>query len=97
MLRATFRELSDGSKYFPTVPEQDADVLEVLIGKMGRTETSMPFSANAPACSGKPSLVSQSDIYRIAALRPAELWTGRTGNLTDRPRGAKPAPTIRRG
>jgi hypothetical protein len=27
---------SDGRQYFPAVPEQDADVLEVLIGKVGK-------------------------------------------------------------
>jgi hypothetical protein len=31
-------KISDGRRYFPAAPEHDADVLEVLIGKMGRTE-----------------------------------------------------------
>jgi hypothetical protein len=35
-LTAAFREFSDGRQYFPAVPEQDADVLELLIGKMGK-------------------------------------------------------------
>jgi hypothetical protein len=36
MLTALSGEFSDGRQYFPAVPEQDADVLEVLIGKMGK-------------------------------------------------------------
>jgi hypothetical protein len=67
------------------VPEQNADVLEVLIGKMwGRTETSMPFSANAPADSGRLSLVSQSAIFCIAAHARliSALWTRWMGDFT---------------
>jgi hypothetical protein len=79
-------EFGDGRQDFPAVPEQDADVLEVLIGKIrwGRTETSMPFSANAPAYSGRPSLVSQSAISCIAARARliSALWTRWMGDFT---------------
>ena len=36
MLTATFRGVQRRRQYFPVVPEQDANVLEVLIGKMGK-------------------------------------------------------------
>ena len=43
----------------------------------------MPFSANAPAYSGRPSLVSQSAISCIAAARLiSALWTRRMGDFT---------------
>ena len=73
-------ELSDGRQYFPAVPEQDADVLEVLIGKMGKNRD----VDAAPAYSGRPSLVSQSAISCIAAharLNSA-LWTRWMGDFT---------------
>jgi hypothetical protein len=34
--RGSAGELADGSEHYPPVPEQDADVLEVLIGQMGQ-------------------------------------------------------------
>jgi hypothetical protein len=39
----------------------------VLIGKMGKDRDVVPFSANAPAYSGRPSFVGQSVISCIAA------------------------------
>jgi hypothetical protein len=68
-LTATFRGVQRQPPVFSGGALARRRVLKVLIGKWGRTETSMRFSANAPASSGRPSLVSQSAISCSARTR----------------------------
>ena len=42
-------ELPDRAQHFPAVAEDDAEFLQVLVGKPGSTEISMRFSAKRPA------------------------------------------------
>jgi hypothetical protein len=54
---------SGGRQYFSAVPEQDAEVLEVLIGKMGKDrDVDAVLRECAWRTRASPSLVSQSAI-----------------------------------
>ena len=62
------QQVSDSRQHFPPMPEEDADVLKVLIGQVGGgLEKSMPFSAKRWTYSDMPSFSSQSAICCIAS------------------------------
>ena len=71
-------QLANGREHFPPMPEQDADIFEVLIGQMsGVPQTLIPFSAKRWAYSDMPRFLSQSAISCIAAPSPDLTWPDR--------------------
>jgi hypothetical protein len=65
-LRERAPQAGDGREHFSSMPEQDAHVLEVLIGQMGKDRD---VDSVLRKCAGEigQSLVSQSSISCIAA------------------------------
>jgi hypothetical protein len=71
-LTAAFREFSDGRQYFPAVPEQDADVLEVLIGKMGKNRDVDAVLRKRAGVLGHAELCEPIGYFLHRRPRPAE-------------------------
>jgi hypothetical protein len=66
-------QLADGREHYPPMPEQDANVLQVLIGQMAKRSDTDSVSAKRCAYSHIPSLSSHSAISCTAAHSPTHL------------------------
>ena len=67
--RSRTGKLADSRENFPPMPEQDADVLEILIGQMAENRDIDPVLGKALRVLGQPSFLSQSAICCIAVPR----------------------------
>ena len=79
-LTATFREVNDGRQYFPAVPEQDADALEVLIGKMRKDRDVDAVLRKCPGVLGQAELC-EDDHAKVGLYRLEVGCSPGTGKL----------------